>query len=151
VEPYSVDINPEQVTRWIRAEHELDPHTLIITASRASEVREIPVRQELHLGDEEHEDLTEVATIGTLEIAPARQSDGWLLSVVVENEAGPRAPGRRLAATAEERIDLGTFYREFIRPGGGTADVIVEAEDADAEARVRDLLDRIERDYHGPA
>ena len=151
METYPVDIDPEQVVRWIRVEHEHAPSTFIITAGRANEVKEIPLREEIHLGDEEREDLSEVATIATLEIAPAHASDGWLLTVVVENEAGPHIPGKGTAVEPEQEIDLRTFYRELIRPGGGTANVTVEVEGSEAKARVTDLLDRIERDYHGAA
>jgi hypothetical protein len=45
----------------------------------------------VHLGDQEREDLTEIATIGTLEIAPVEPGKGWLLTVLVEDESGARA------------------------------------------------------------
>jgi len=46
-------------------------------------VRELPAGKETHFGDEERIDLSEVATIATLEIAPSHASDdGWLLGVV---------------------------------------------------------------------
>ena len=151
MQTYPVDIDPEQFVRWIRVEHEAAPSAFTITARRANEVKEIPLRKEIHLGDEEREDLSEVATIATLEIAPARASDGWLLTVVVENEAGPHIPEKGVAIEPEQGIDLDTFCRELIRPGGGTANVTAEVEGPEAKARVTHLLDRIERDYHGPA
>ena len=85
MQTFPVDVDPEQVVRWIRAEHEAAPSTFKITARRTMEVREIPVRKETHFGDEEREDLSEVATIATLEIAPIHARDGWLLTVVVED------------------------------------------------------------------
>ena len=39
-------------------------------------MREIPTRKEFHLGDEEREDLSEVATVATLEIAPRHTNEG---------------------------------------------------------------------------
>jgi hypothetical protein len=150
MQAYPIDIDPEQVVRWIRAEHQAAPSAFTITARRAIEVKEIPLRREIHLGDEEREDLSEVATVATLEIAPAHTSDGWLLTVVVENEVAPHVPETSKAVEPEQGIDLGTFYHELIRPGG-TANVTAEVEDQEAEARVTDLLDRIERNYHGPA
>lgn len=151
MQTYPVDIDPGQVVRWIRAEHEAAPSAFTITARRAIEVKEIPLGKEIHLGDEEREDLNEVATIATLEIAPAHASDGWLLTVVVENESAPRLPEKGTAVEPEQKIDLGAFYRELIRPGAGTANVTAEVEGPEAQARVTDLLDRIERDYHGPS
>ena len=147
---YPLDIDPAQVVRWVRAEHEAAPSALRVSARRTNEVREIPVRRELHLGDEEREDLSEVATIATLEIAPAHASDGWRLTVVVEDEAGPRIPEAGAAMQPEQEIDLGTFDREFIRPDRGSATVIAEVEGSEAEARLTRLIEVIERNRHSP-
>jgi hypothetical protein len=128
MESYPVDIDPEQVVRWVKAEHDASPSTFRLLARRVREVRQIPARRELHLGDEEREDLSEIATIATLEIAPTRTGDGWLLAVVVEDEAGPRVSDREVTEPAEQAIDLGTFYNEFIRTGRGLANVVAEVE-----------------------
>jgi hypothetical protein len=111
-------------------------------------VREIPARRELHLGDEEREDLNEIATIATLEIAPAHPADGWLLRIVVEDESGPRISTGETTSAAEQQIDLGAFYHEFIRPGRGTADITADIEGPAAKARLAHLLGTIER--NGP-
>jgi hypothetical protein len=108
-------------------------------------VRDIPARSELHLGDEEREDLTEIATVGTLEIAPAHAADGWLLRVVVEDEAGPRISAGEMASAAEEQIDLGAFYHEFIRSGRGRTDITAEIEGPEGKARLAYLLGAIEK------
>ena len=147
---YPLDIDPAQVVRWARAEHEAAPSSLTVSARRANEVREIPARRELHLGDEERENLSEIATIATLEIAPAHASDGWRLTVVVEDEAGPRIPEAGTAMEAEQKIDLGTFYREFIRPDRGSATVIAEVEGSEGESRLTRLIEVIERNRHSP-
>jgi hypothetical protein len=149
VPTYPVDIDPEQVVRWIRAEREVAPAAFRITLRRATEAKEIPVGKETHLGDEEREDLSEIATLATLEIAPAHAGDGWLLTVVVEDEAGPRIPDNG-TVEAEREIDLETFYREFIRPGRGNASVVAEADSPEAEARMALLLKTIERGRHSP-
>jgi hypothetical protein len=146
---YPVDIEPEQIVRWIRAEQKAVPSAFVITARRRSEVREIPVRKETHLGDEEREDLSEIATIATLEIAPADVSDGWLLTITIEDEVGPRLPKGAMATAGEQQIDLGTFCKEFIRPGRGNANVIAEVTDPAAKARLTRLLNAIERNRHG--
>ncbi len=143
MQPYPVDIDPEQIVRWVVAEHEVAPSTLKTLARCTTELREIPARREFLLGDEEREDLSEVATIATLEIAPAHAADGWRLTVVVEDEVGPRIP-------QEEQIDLGTFYKQFIRSGRGSASVTAEVENAAAEARIARLLEAIERNRHSP-
>jgi hypothetical protein len=51
---------------------------------------------------------------------------------------------------AEQQIDLGTLYNEYIRPGRGTTNVVVEVESPAARARVTRLLDAIEKDRHAP-
>ena len=76
MEPFSVDVDPRQIVRWVIAEHRITPSSLKIVARRTSEECQIPDRRELHLGDEEREDLSEIATIATLEIAPVHASDG---------------------------------------------------------------------------
>jgi len=145
---YPVDIDPEQIVRWIKVENETVPSTFRIIARRVREVRESPVRSETHLGDEEREDLSEIATIATLEIAPSHRSDGWLLTVVVEDEVGPRVPDAGAVTEKEQQIDLGTFYNEFIRPGRGSANVTADVEGPAARARVTRLLNAIERNRH---
>lgn len=149
MESYPVDIDPEQVVRWVKAECEAAPSSFRVRARRSREAHELPVGGETHLGDQEREDLSEIATIATLEIAPAHASDGWLLSVVVEDELGPRVSDGGTGDEAEQQIDLGTFYKEFVRPGRGNASVIAEVEDAAAEARMARLIDAIETNRHG--
>lgn len=149
METYPVDIDPEQVARWVKAECEVAPSTFRISARRRREVREIPARAEFHLGDEEREDLTEIATIATLEIAPVHANEGWLLSVVLEDELGPRVSNGDIGNEADQQIDFGTFYMEFIRPGRGNASVVAEVEDQTAEARLANLINAIETNRHG--
>jgi hypothetical protein len=149
METYPVDIDPGQVARWLKAECDADPATIRISARRRREVREIPVQAGIHFGDEEREDLTEIATVATLEIAPVHASDGWLLSVVVEDEVGPRQSNEGSGDETEQQIDLGTFYKEFIRPGRGNANVIAEVENPAAEEHLARLIAAIETNRHG--
>jgi len=144
METYPVDLDPEQIVRWLMVEQQAAPSTFRITARRTTEVRDVPARRELHMGDEEREDLSEIATIATLEIAPIHASDGWLLTVAVEDEAGPPV------AEGEEKIDLATFYSKFIRPGRGISNVVAEVENAQAKARMTRLLHAIDRNRHVP-
>jgi hypothetical protein len=148
METYPVDIDPGQVVRWVKAECEAAPSSLRVTARRSREMREIPLRQEAHLGDEERQDLTEIDTIATLEIAPTHASEGWRLNVLVEDEAGPRTSEASESGETEQRIDLGTFYKEFIRPGRGIANIIAEVESESAKAHVSRLVSAIETNRH---
>ena len=148
MEPFPLDIDPKQIVRWVAAEHRITPSSLKIVARRTNEVRQIPARAELHLGDEEREDLSEVATVATLEIGPAHPSDGWRMTIVVEDEIGPRGPGRGTTVEDDQEIDLETFNSLFIRPERGTATVAAQADDAAAEVRLSSLLASIENDRH---
>ena len=144
METYPVDIDPRQIVRWIKAESEAAPATFRIDARRTTEVREIPLQRERHLGDAEREDLSEIATIATLEIAPAHASEGWLLRIVIEDESGPRISDGGSGVEGEQRIDLGTLYHDFIRSGRGTANVVAEVEGPAAKRRLTSLLHAIE-------
>ncbi len=148
MESFEIDIDPGQIVRWVMAERNRVPSSLKTNARCFSEVREIPPRREYHFGDEERQDLIEAATIGTLEIAPAHERDGWLLTVTVEDESGPRVTGAAIDAGTEQQIDLGTFYNEFIRPGRGIANVVAEVANLSARRRVTRLLETIERNRH---
>jgi hypothetical protein len=151
MQSYSVDLDPEQIVRWVMAERRAAPLTFTAVARRGTEPRDLPARRELRLGDEEREDLSEIATIASLEIAPVHAGDGWRLTIVVEDEAGPRVPEEGAAEEGEEEIDLDTFYDEFIRPGRGSANAVAEFEGSAGERRLADLLGRIERNRHGSA
>jgi hypothetical protein len=148
METYPVDIDPGQVVRWVKAECKAAPSSLKVTARRSWEVREIPLRKEFHLGDEERQDLTEIDTIATLEIAPLHASEGWRLSVVVEDEVGPSILEGSQGSAMEQQIDLGTFDKEFIRPGRGIANVVADVENESAREHVTRLVSAIETNRH---
>ena len=151
MEPFPVDVDPKQIVHWVISEQRVSPSALKAMARRTNELRPIPARADLHLGDEEREDLSEVATIATLEITPAHPSDGWRMTITVEDEIGPRGPGRGTMVEDDQEIDLETFNSLFIRPERGTTTVVAQADNAAAEALLSSLLASIETDRHGPA
>lgn len=148
MESIPVDIDAGQIVRWVMKEQAAAPSTFKTVARLTAETREIPPRREFHLGDEEREELSEVAMIGTLEVAPANRSEGWLLTVTVEDEVGPRIAAEGVSPETERQIDLGTFYSMFIRPDRGLASVVAEVEGSSARAHVTRLLKMIEQDRH---
>jgi hypothetical protein len=150
VESFPVDIDAAQVVRWLMTERAATRTALTTTVRCVTEVRKIPMRSEFHLGDEEREDLSKVATIATLEIAPMHEREQWLLTVTVEDEIGPRMASNGFDLGTEYQIDLGTFYNKFIRPRRGIANVIARADSASARAKLNYLLSVIERDQHVP-
>jgi hypothetical protein len=148
---YPLDADPEQIVRWLVDEHKRSPSAFRISARRTVDVRELPATAKFHLGDEEREDLSEVETVATLEIAPANASDGWLIKVVVDDEVGPRLPDRAASIEGEQQIDLGTFYRRFIKPDRGIATATAEVLNTEAEQRLNRLLESISTNRHAAA
>ena len=146
METYPVDIDAGQVVRWLKAETDVAPSEFRISARRSAIPQDIPLRSETHLGDSEREDLSEVETIAMLDIAPVHATEGWLLSIVVEDELGPRLLGE--SAGEDQAIDLGTFAKEFIRSGRGTVSVMAEVQNAAAKARLTRLISTIETNRH---
>jgi hypothetical protein len=69
--------------------------------------------------------------------------------VVVEDEVGPRVSNGGTGGEAEQQIDLGTFYKEFIRSGRGNANVTAEVADAAAKKHLARLIKAIETNRHG--
>lgn len=145
---YPVDLEPEQIVKWIMVEQEAAPGAFRISVRQTAEAREIPQRREFRLGEDDREDLNEVAVDATLEIEPAHANDGWLLRIVVEDEAGPRLGYRQTALPFDQEIDIAAFYRQFIKCGRGIAAVAAEVDSAAAELRVRRLLNDITVDRH---
>ena len=148
MQSYPVDIEPNQVVQWIMAERRAAPSKFRIIARRALETRELPERKELRLGDEERENLSETATVATLQIAPAHPSDGWLLTDVVEDEIGPSASEEAEMTEEEQEIDVDVFYNEFIHPGRGNVSVFAEVAEPAGKARLARLINSIEKDRH---
>lgn len=146
-ESFPVELDPEQIVRWVVAENKTAPLSLKTTARMMMELRAIAPRSEYHLGDDDREDLTEVATVAALEIAPAHEHD-WALTVTVEDEIGPRTADGTAEAGTERNIDLGTFYNHFIRPGRGVATVVAEVAGPAGRQKLTRLLETIERDRH---
>lgn len=149
MDTYPVDIDPRQIVHWVMAETSAAPGRFRVSARRSVEQRWIPFGAESRLGDEEREDLSEIATVATLEIAPLHASEGWLLTVEVEDELGPRVVEEE-SIEDDKEIDLDTFYKDFIRPGRGNASATAEVNGPEAEQRLASLLATIEKDRHGP-
>jgi hypothetical protein len=149
MQTYPIDIEPEQIVDWIMVETQEAPAEFKVSARRAIETRELPARRELRLGEVERDDLTEVATIGTLQIAPAHAAEGWLITIVVEDEFGPRVLDESEGGEEEQEIGVDAFYDLFIRPRRGSASASAEVDNPDAEEHLSRLLKDIELDRHG--
>lgn len=150
MQTYPLDVDPEQLIRWIIAERATNPSRFKLAANRVAEEREIPLRKELRLGDEAREDLSDVATVATLELAPAHD-EGWSVTVVVEDDFGPQFADDAPQENAEGELDLETFFEEFIRPGRGTTAIVAKAQTPAAKERLSFLIADVIRDRHAPS
>lgn len=148
--PVDIDIDPEQVVRWLMVERTRGSSGLDISAWRFNQKRPIEPRAEDRFGDEEREDLSDEVTVAQLVIAPVHAGEGWRIVVSVEVEREPIVPGEDSAEDEREPIDLDTFYLDFLRPGRGTSSVTAEVESTEAEAHLEQVLHAIEANVHVP-
>jgi hypothetical protein len=148
MEGYPVEIDPEQVVRWLMIERERSPSSLIVEARRVTETRQIQDWPEIRLGDEEREDLRDKATIAVLDVSPRHADEGWRMTISVEDEVRPSDSDE--SEEEEEPIDLDTFYLDYIRAGRGTVGIIAEIDGRDGEGHLRYLLKSIETNAHAP-
>lgn len=148
--PVDIDMDPEQVARWLMVERQRGGSGLDVSAWRFNQRRPVEPGVEDRFGDEERQDLSDEMTVAQLVIAPAHAGEGWRLVISVEVELEPIVPGEDSEEDEREPIDLDTFYLDFIRSGRGTANVTAEAESTEAEAHLEQLRHAIETNTHVP-
>jgi hypothetical protein len=146
-----IDIDAGQVARWAVAEQRRGEAPFRLSASVREESRGLTAPPGSRLGEDDREDLDEVAIMATLELAPLHASDGWRLIVTVEDEAGPRILARGESDVSDFEIAPATFLREFIEPERGVASVSAEVESREARARLEKLIEAIETNRHSKA
>lgn len=146
MESCAVEIDPEQVVRWLMVERERSPSALIVEARRVSEIRPIQERPELRLGDEEREDLGDKTTTAVLEVRPRHANEGWRMTICVEDEFCPSESG----SENEEPIDLDTFYLDYIRSGRGTVAIAAEVDGPPGKLHLHQFLDSVVTNAHPP-
>jgi hypothetical protein len=144
METNALDIDPGQLVRWLREEQHAGSSAVHVTCTRRAEAKSPPADKELHLGDEERENLSEIATIATLEVYPARPGEGWRLAITVEDEIGPRP----LSDAGEQALDLDSFYGIFIRSDRGIASVSAEVSGALGRRHLDEFLHSVESNLH---
>lgn len=148
MEAYPIDIEPEQLVRWLKVEQENPKLRLRIAATQATELRPMPAREGDLLGDIERDDLSEVAAVATLEVKPPPGDHQWLITVTIEDEIGPRLPEDGDVLEGEEEIDLETFDREFIQSERGAASIAAEVDGPDGKGALNRLMNAVQSDLH---
>jgi hypothetical protein len=153
VETYPIDVEREQLVRLFIAERQGAVPKFEVVASCFEETRDLSWRKEFLIGNEVREDVHSVVRIATLKITPIHRSDGWSVSVVIEDDFGAQAfeDDEAMEEAEEEEIDVDAFYfyNEFILPGRGSASLVAEFESLAAKQRLSRLLGDIVKDRHG--
>jgi hypothetical protein len=149
METYSVDLEASQIVRWLIEEQRRGTLQLNVTATRTYVVEALE-KADLDQIGEEGEDLNDILAIGTLEVGPPAGKNGWVLRVRIEDRIGPRLSDDEDAPEGGEELDLQTFEADFIVPQRGAAEVLLEAEDAQAKARFTRVFNHMLRNEHRP-
>ena len=147
METYPIDLEASQIVRWLIDEQRRGALELDVAATRSYVVEEFE-RADLTQIGEDAADLNDVLAIGALEVRPRDGKNGWVLRIRVEDRFGPRLPEDEDAPDGEEEIDLQTFEADFIAPERGEAEVLLEAENAQARANFTRLLNHMLRNEH---
>jgi len=130
------------------AEGHLHAFDLLISATRSLAPGELKGGVSGRLGDEEREEVSEIAEIGLLEVMPRQKPHIWTLRIRVEDDIGPCLPEDEPVPEAEEELDLPTFYEEFINADRGIADVSIEIDSPAAKASFNEVLEAMLTDRH---
>ena len=85
--PVDIDVDPEQVVRWLIVERQESGSGLHIRASGINDTGAIEPRTEDRFGNEEREDLNEEVAVAKPEVTPTHAGEGWRLVVSVEGRA----------------------------------------------------------------
>ncbi len=147
METYPIDLEASQIVRWLIDEQRRGTLELDVAATRSYVVEEFE-RADLNQIGEDVADLNDVLAIGALEVRSHNGKNGWVLRIRVEDRFGPRLPEDEDAPDGEEEIDLQTFEADFIAPERGEAEVLLEAENAQARANFTRLFNHMLRNEH---
>jgi hypothetical protein len=147
MEHYALDLAPELLVRWLRQDLPARRVRVEVRAWRDyladdSDLRRAP------LGDEA-DDVHTVSAVGTLEIEPEGRGDSWVLTIRIEDTAGPRLPEDEDVPDAPEALDLESFVEAFPQLETGGAYMWVSVESPDAKRSFEGFLDRMVK-RHGP-
>jgi len=149
MESIAIDLTPGQIVRWLLDEDRLHGFDLLVNATRSYRTGQLSSEERGSLDDGEEEALSETCEVGILEVRPRHEPHRWVLRIRVEDDIGPRVPEDESVSEAEEEIDLGAFYEEFIKANRGTAEASAEVASAADKAGIARLLEAIIRDTHG--
>lgn len=144
---YELDTAADQIVHWLKDEMASGRRRFAVRAMR--EYVSEPVANREEAGLSEDTDANVLISIGTLEVWPVGQDNGWRLMVRVEDIVGPHTPEDESVEDEPEELDLDAFDADFIRPDRGSIFVSVDAETPQAKRRFDRVLANLTSDRHG--
>jgi hypothetical protein len=147
MEHYALDLAPELLVRWLRHDLRSGHARVLVRAWREYQTDDSDLTQ-APLGDEA-DDVHAVSAIGTLELEPEGRADGWVLTVRVEDTAGPRLPEDEDAPAEPEALDLEAFVEAFPQLESGGAFMWVSVESPAAKRSFEGFLERMVKRHRG--
>lgn len=134
---YEIDLLPDEVMQWARADSRRDPHQLWVRTSK-----EYRVDEEIPAVENGEDDLNLVTVEGVLELSPQYGPGGWTLQLRAERTIELRPSGDEDEESDNgEDISLDAFESEFIWPEPDAVEVAVLAENEAAWDRFQDWVE----------
>ena len=147
MQEFPVDIAPEQILRWIKAELSTRPREFRVSAERDFVAAEDLDPASAGIGPDT--DVGSVAVVGTVEIRSAQPSEEWVLQLRAEDLLGCHVPEDHSVEDSSEEIDIDTFERLFLNPPGqSTVSAVLLAPSPRVAARLTPMFENIRSNRH---
>ncbi len=148
--PVEIDIDAEQIVRWLLVERREGGSGFDVEAWRFNRRRPVEPAIADRFGDEENEDLRDERTVALLEISPSPPRAGWRVLITVESDLEPIDPDEAREDGQGQPIDLDTFFLDYIRPRLTVPRVVAEVESQAAHLDLDHFLDAVATNIHVP-
>ncbi len=147
MQEFPVDVAPEQILRWIKAELSDRPHEFHVAAEREFVAAEDLDRASIGIGPDT--DVASVAMVGVVEIRSAKAAEEWVLRVRAEDVVGDHLPEDHSVEDSAEAIDIETFEKLFLNPPGqSTISAVLLAPSARVVAHLSPMFEDIRKNRH---
>jgi len=138
---HAVDYPAEKLLILVRQALEAGEPPLSAWAWREYTVRDASLLERRRT--EPEDELNEVVKLGTMDVEPTGTPEGWTLHVSIVDELGDHLPDDEEAAGEPEEIEVGDFWKEFVRIGPDSTLAEVSAESGAAKQRFDTFLERL--------
>ncbi len=147
MQEFPVDIAPEQILRWIKAELSSRPREFHVSVERDFVAAEDLDPASVGIGEDI--DVGSVAAVGVVEIRSAQPSEEWVLRLRAEDFLGSHVPEDHSVEDTAEEIDIDTFEKLFLNPPGqSTITAVLLAPSRSVAARLTPMFQDIRSNRH---